>query len=415
MNELIQKASQVREASQQLNEASTVQKNEALSFIASQIRQEVAYILEENQKDIENARKEGIHESIIDRIALSDQRLEDIAKAVEQLVELDDPIGTIIESWERPNGLRIEKRSVPIGVIGMIYEARPNVTVDAASLCLKTGNAVLLRGSRSAIHSNTALVHVMKKALEKSSLPVASIELLEDTSRELASQMFRLTDYIDVLIPRGGKQLIKTVVEQSSVPVLETGAGNCHIFVDESADVKMAIDIIINAKTQRPSVCNALETVLIHENWAKEHLIELVQQLQSREVEVRADEKVRRITPQVVAATEEDWETEFLDLILAVKVVTDIEEAITHINTYSTKHSEAIITNDHHNVSRFFAAVDAAALYHNASTRFTDGFEFGFGAEIGISTQKLHARGPMGLAALTSSKYTIHGTGQIKQ
>lgn len=415
MNELIQKSSQVREASQQLNEATTVQKNEALSFIASQLRAEKTYILQENQKDIENARKEGIHESIIDRIALSDQRLEDIAKAVEQLVELDDPIGTIIESWERPNGLRIEKRSVPIGVIGMIYEARPNVTVDAASLCLKTGNAVLLRGSRSAIHSNTALVHVMKKALEKSSLPVASIELLEDTSRELASQMFRLTDYIDVLIPRGGKQLIKTVVEQSSVPVLETGAGNCHIFVDESADVKMAIDIIINAKTQRPSVCNALETVLIHENWAKEHLIELVQQLQSREVEVRADEKARRITPQAIAAKEEDWETEFLDLILAMKVVTDIEGAIAHINTYSTKHSEAIITNDHQNVNRFFAAVDAAALYHNASTRFTDGFEFGFGAEIGISTQKLHARGPMGLAALTSSKYTIHGTGQIKQ
>ncbi|QDP40334.1 glutamate-5-semialdehyde dehydrogenase [Radiobacillus deserti] len=415
MNELLRKAEHVKRASQQVAVATTEQKNKALSLISRRLREYENYILEENYKDVQNAMEEGIHNSVIDRISLSRERILDIAAAVEQLTELKDPIGRITESWERPNGLRLEKRAVPIGVIGMIYEARPNVTVDAASLCLKTGNAVLLRGSRTAIHSNIALVHVMKKALEETSIPTQTIELLEDTSRDLAAQMFRLTDFIDVLIPRGGRKLIQTVVEQSSVPVLETGAGNCHIFIDESADVQMAIDIVVNAKTQRPSVCNALETILVHENWAKNHVNKLIQRLKEKEVEIKADQQAREWNSSLNAATETDWETEYLDLVVALRVVTGLDEAIEHINRYSTKHSEAIITNNEQNVSRFFTSVDAAALYHNASTRFTDGFEFGFGAEIGISTQKLHARGPMGLDALTSTKYTIRGSGQIKQ
>jgi len=296
----------------------------------------------------------------------------------------------------------------------MVYEARPNVTVDASSLCLKTGNAVLLRGSSSAIHSNKAIVSVIHRALEKSEVPIEAVQLLEDTSRETAMKMFKLTEYLDVLIPRGGANLIQTVVNNATVPVLETGVGNCHIFIDESAQKEMAVEIAVNAKTQRPSVCNAAETILVHENWAKEHLDQLVQALKEKNVEIRADEKARQQDESLLSASEEDWGTEFLNLTVALRIVTSVEEAISHIRSYGSKHSEAIITESEENVGAFFKQVDAAALYHNASTRFTDGFEFGFGAEIGISTQKLHARGPMGLEALTSTKYIVRGNGQIK-
>jgi glutamate-5-semialdehyde dehydrogenase len=311
--------------------------------------------------------------------------------------------------------LSIRQVRVPLGVIGMIYEARPNVTVDAATLCIKTGNAVILRGSSSAAYSNKAIVDVIHRALEKTNLPPDSVQLIEDTSRESAKQLFTLHEYLDVLIPRGGKQLIDTVVREASVPVLETGAGNCHVFVDETADKQMAFDIIINAKTQRPSVCNAIETILLHEGWVSKYGQELFALLKEKGVELRGDKKALSLDDSLILATEEDFATEFLSLTLAVKVVASVEEAIQHINTYGSKHSEAIVTENENNVAKFFTSVDAAALYHNASTRFTDGFEFGFGAEIGISTQKLHARGPMGLPALTSTKYIVRGNGQIRE
>ncbi|GGH76845.1 glutamate-5-semialdehyde dehydrogenase [Pullulanibacillus pueri] len=414
MSELITKAMKAKEATSILNSKSTENKNQALQSIAAQLRKEQAYILEENNKDIKNAQKNGVHVSLIDRLRLNPQRLEEIALAVQQLVALDDPTGKVLATWKRPNGLEMNQVSVPLGVVGMIYEARPNVTVDAASLCLKTGNAVLLRGSSSAIHSNKALVKVIQQGLEHSDFPIDAVQLLEDTRRETATEMFKLKEYLDVLIPRGGKHLIQTVVEQATVPVLETGAGNCHLFIDETADPQMAIDITINAKTQRPSVCNAIETVLIHKQWAAHHFRVFVASLRESGVELRGDEGAQAMVPGLIPAVEADWQTEYLDKILAVKLVNNVDEAITHINKYGTKHSEAIITENQEHVKTFFERVDAAALYHNASTRFTDGFEFGFGAEIGISTQKLHARGPMGLTALTTTKYQINGHGQIK-
>ncbi|SFD41379.1 glutamate-5-semialdehyde dehydrogenase [Lentibacillus persicus] len=414
MSDLMAKAAKAKSSAQGLGVKTTEQKNAALHRIAEQLSSETEFIIAENKKDIESAKKKGFQTSLIDRLILNEQRIQDMADALKQQAELNDPIGDVLESWERPNGLTIDKVSVPLGVIGMIYEARPNVTVDAASLCLKTGNAVLLRGSSSAAHSNKALVDVIHRALEQSDLPADAVQLLEDNSRETASEMFKLNDYLDVLIPRGGKNLIKTVVEQSSVPVLETGSGNCHVFIDESADKQMAIDITVNAKTQRPSVCNAAETVVVHEAWAEKHLPELVQALKEHDVDVRGDDKAQAIVDNLTPATEEDWATEFLDTIIAVKIVSGVQEAIEHINQYGTSHSEAIVTESDDNMLAFFNNVDAAALYHNASTRFTDGFEFGFGAEIGISTQKLHARGPMGLPALTSTKYIIRGKGQIK-
>ncbi|RYG72484.1 glutamate-5-semialdehyde dehydrogenase [Lentibacillus lipolyticus] len=415
MSELITKASRAKASSQALGVQTTDQKNAALHVIADQLIHETNFIINENEKDIANAKQKGFHDSLIDRLVLNDQRIHDMADALKQQAALNDPIGNVVESWERPNGLAIEKVRVPLGVVGMIYEARPNVTVDAASLCLKTGNAVLLRGSSSALHSNKALVDVIHRALEKTDIPQDAVQLLEDNSRETAAAMFKLNDYLDVLIPRGGQNLIQTVVEQSTVPVLETGSGNCHIFIDESAKPQMAIDITVNAKTQRPSVCNAAETVIVHEAWAKNHLSELVKTLQDHHVEVRGDDRAQEITGSLVPATVQDWETEYLDKILAVKTVPTIHDAIAHIKRYGTSHSEAIITESDDQVLEFFNNVDAAALYHNASTRFTDGFEFGFGAEIGISTQKLHARGPMGLPALTSTKYIIRGEGQMKK
>ncbi|WHY74782.1 glutamate-5-semialdehyde dehydrogenase [Fictibacillus enclensis] len=415
MSELLMKAKKAKEAVSDMLTKSTAQKDEALRLIARQLIQETPFILEENSKDIETARQKGVHESLVDRLMLNEARIEDMAGALEQLTHLPDPAGEVLERFERPNGLSVEKIAVPLGVIGMIYEARPNVTVDASSLCLKTGNVVLLRGSSSAIHSNKALVHVIHQALEQSDLPVDAVQLIEDTSRETASQLFKLNQYLDVLIPRGGKELIQTVIENASVPVLETGAGNCHIYIDETAHRQMAIDIVVNAKTQRPSVCNAIEKVIVHESWPDENVKELVETLQQHGVDIRIDAALSDSFPSLTVATEEDWHTEYLDYVLALKRVSSTQEAIEHINHYGSKHSEAIITENEENVRLFFQLVDSAALYHNASTRFTDGFEFGFGAEIGISTQKLHARGPMGLPALTSSKYVIRGNGQIRQ
>ncbi|GGK36630.1 gamma-glutamyl phosphate reductase [Caldalkalibacillus thermarum] len=414
MNELMEKAKMLKSVAPRLAALTAEQKNQALILMAEQLIASADLILEENEKDIAAGQASGLSRALLDRLQLTRQRIEEMAEGIRQVAELPDPVGEVINSWERPNGLKIEQVRVPLGVIGMIYEARPNVTVDAAALCLKTGNAVLLRGSSSAIHSNKALVHVIQQALEKSDCPADAVQLLEDTSRQTANQMFRLNGYLDVLIPRGGAQLIQSVIEQASVPVIETGVGNCHMYIDETADPQMAIALVLNGKTQRPSVCNAVETVLVHESWAKAHLQDLVTALKEKQVEIRADDKARALVPGLVPATEQDWHEEYLDLILAMKVVADVEQAIEHINRYGTKHSEAIISATEENVAKFFQQVDAAALYHNASTRFTDGFEFGFGAEIGISTQKLHARGPMGLPALTSSKYVIRGQGQIR-
>ncbi|WP_186577316.1 glutamate-5-semialdehyde dehydrogenase [Aquibacillus kalidii] len=414
MSDLLYKAQLVKDSAILLGQKTTKQKNDALKMISEELLMQKDFIINENTKDIDSARANGFHESLIDRLILDINRITDMSDALRELTKLNDPIGEIIESWERPNGLKIDKISVPIGVVGMIYEARPNVTVDAASLCLKTGNAVLLRGSSSAIHSNQALVQVIQQALAKSELPKDCVQLVEDTSRETASKMFKMSDYLDVLIPRGGKKLIQTVVEQASVPVIETGAGNCHLFIDATADVKMALEVAVNAKTQRPSVCNAIETLVIHRQWGKDNISRLLENLVGNDVELRLDPTLNFTFPKSSVATEEDWDTEFLDKILAVKVVDSLDEAINHIRKYSSKHSESILTESDQHAVEFLNKIDAAVVYHNASTRFTDGFEFGFGAEIGISTQKLHARGPMGLPALTSTKYIVRGDGQIK-
>jgi glutamate-5-semialdehyde dehydrogenase len=412
MSELIEKASKLRKAAKQMGILSAEAKNTALLVMAEHLLTKKEWIITENAKDIEAGKEKGFTESLLDRLLLTEARIEQIVAGVRQLIDLEDPIGETIEAWERPNGLQIETIRVPLGVIGMVYEARPNVTVDAGSLCLKAGNAVLLRGSSSAIHSNKALVHVMHEALAKTSIPVDAVQLLEDTSRETASEMFKLNQYLDVLIPRGGAGLIQTVIQNATVPVLETGVGNCHVFIDETAKENMAIDIAINAKLHRPSVCNAAETVLIHKNWP--FADELLGSLHDRGVELRGDTELTSTYSFVKPATEEDWSSEFLAPILAVKLVGDVKEAIDHIDHYGTKHSEAIISENPDNVRLFFQTIDAAVLYHNASTRFTDGEQFGYGAEIGISTQKLHARGPMGLRALTTTKAIVRGTGQIR-
>lgn len=414
MTELLEKAQKAKACSQTLATKTTQQKNDVLLTIADQLLKQTDDIIKENQKDIQQGREKGLHDSLIDRLLLSEDRINTMAQTLKEQVNLPDPIGQTLEAWEQSNGMKIKKVSVPLGVVGMVYEARPNVTVDAASLCLKTGNAVYLRGSSSAIYSNKILVHVIQQALQKADFPPEAVQLLEDRSHETAAEMFKLNDYIDVLIPRGSAALIQTVVQQSSIPVLETGAGNCHIFIDASADPHMAQEITINAKTQRPSVCNTAETIVVQADWAREHLRDLTHELVNHQVELHGDDQAQQWGDYVLEAGEEDWETEYLDNILAVKVVADVKEAIEHINHYGTTHSEAIITENPDHVQMFFNTVDAAALYHNASTRFTDGQAFGFGAEIGISTQKLHARGPMGLPALTSTKYIVEGSGQIK-
>ncbi|MFC8151341.1 glutamate-5-semialdehyde dehydrogenase [Bacillus paralicheniformis] len=414
MSEVIEKAKKAKAAKEELIHQPTEKKNEALSFIAEALRFKQDEILAANEKDIARGKEKGVSPALLDRLALTPERLNDIADAVMLLIKLEDPVGETLETIRKDNGLFIENVRVSLGVVGMIYEARPNVTVDAATLCLKTGNAVILRGSSSAINSNQALVRVIREALEQSALPQDAVQLIEDTSREAAQQLFTLNDGLDVLIPRGGKNLIDMVVRESTVPVLETGAGNCHIFIDESAKPDMAEQVVINAKTQRPSVCNAIETVLIHKDWAEEHTTALLQKLEEAGVEIRGDEAVCAMLPSAVPARETDWETEFLAPVVSIKTVAGIAEAIRHIRQYGTRHSEAILTENQENARFFLTSVDAAAVYHNASTRFTDGFEFGYGAEIGISTQKLHARGPMGLKALTSSKYIIKGNGQIR-
>ncbi|AOV07120.1 glutamate-5-semialdehyde dehydrogenase [Sporosarcina ureilytica] len=414
VNEVQDKGKKAKAVSTQLGMNTTAEKNEALQLIAEQLVVDQAFLLTENAKDIQAGQKNGLTEEVLDRILLTEDRIIAMSQAIHELIELADPVGEIFESIEKENGLLIQKKRVPIGVIGMIYEARPNVTVDAATLSLKTGNAAILRGSSSATYSNQALIQSIHKALEKSAIPVEAVQLIEDTSRETAKELFNLNAYLDVLIPRGGKKLIETVIKESTVPVLETGAGNCHLFIDETADKQMAVDILLNAKLQRPSVCNAVETVLLHEKWFVKHGKEVVKLLQGNGVVIHGDSSIQAISEEIQVATEEDWYTEYLGLEVGLKVVKDVDEAIQHISQYGTGHSEAIVTNNEKHAVKFLNQVDAAAVYHNASTRFTDGFEFGYGAEIGISTQKLHARGPMGLQALTSSKFVIQGTGQVR-
>ncbi|GGN57346.1 glutamate-5-semialdehyde dehydrogenase [Oceanobacillus indicireducens] len=414
MSEVIQKGKAAKKASYAMSSATTEEKNEALSLIAAQLLNDQDMILKENEKDLTAGRESGLTSSVLDRIMLNQERLEGIAAAIEEIIVLHDPIGEILETIHKDNGMKIEEKRVPLGVVAMIYEARPNVTVDAATLTLKTGNAVILRGSSSAKNSNLALVNSIHRAMEKSKLPVDAVQLIEDTSRETASELFRLNDYLDVLIPRGGKNLIDTVVREATVPVIETGAGNCHVFIDQTAKQPMAEVIVLNSKLQRPSVCNAIESLLIDASWFAEYGKELLEKLKVNDVQIYADERVREDFPDVLEASEEDWANEYLGHAISVKVVDSPQEAIEHINQYGTKHSEAIITEDARNAEMFLQHVDAAAVYHNVSTRFTDGFEFGYGAEIGISTQKLHARGPMGLKALTSSKVRITGDGQVR-
>ena len=406
--------SKAKEASYDLSVAETREKNKALEEMAKALIDNKEEILKANDIDIAVAKAKGTKEAMLDRLRLTEERIESMAKGLLDIVKLEDPVGEVIEMFKRPNGLQIGKKRVPIGVIGIIYEARPNVTSDAAALCLKTGNAVILKGGSDAINSNKAIVKVLAKAVEKSGLPLHSIQLIEDTSRETANAMMKLNEYIDVLIPRGGAGLIKAVVNNATVPVIETGTGNCHIYIDENADFEMAKNIVVNAKTSRPSVCNAAEKMLIHEGLVEEYLPKIVEELKKHSVEIRGDEKVISIIKDSVLATEEDWYTEYLDYIIGIKVVKDVNEAITHINKYGSGHSEAIVTESYKNSQKFLNKVNAAAVYVNASTRFTDGGEFGFGAEIGISTQKLHARGPMGLKELTTVKYIIYGDGQTR-
>lgn len=404
-----------KEASRLCAKLGTEEKNRGLLAVAEELCSQSTYLLEENEKDLKAAEEKGVKKSLIDRLRLTGQRVEDMAEGLRQVAALEDPIGEVLSMKNRPNGLRVGKRRVPLGVVGIIYESRPNVTADAFGLCFKTGNAVILRGGSDAIHSNLAIVDVIKEGLKKVDLPQDAILLVEDTSRETVGEMMKLHDYIDVLIPRGGAGLIANVVANSTVPVIETGTGNCHIFVDASGDINMAVDIIENAKTQRMGVCNACESLVIHGEAAEKVLPPIVERLKSHQVEIRGDERARKIVPEITSATEEDWGTEYLDAVISVKIVDSIDEAIAHINRYNTGHSESIITKDYDHALKFQDEVDAAAVYVNASTRFTDGFEFGFGAEIGISTQKLHARGPMGLEALTSTKYIIFGNGQIRK
>lgn len=411
---LISMGQKAREASYELGIASTLQKNEALTFMAEELINAKEEIKSANEIDRQNAIKKGITDALLDRLSLDDSRIEGMANGLLDIVKLQDPVGEMISMWQIPNGLQIGQKRVPIGVLGIIYESRPNVTSDAAGLCLKAGNAVILRGASDAINSNKAVLKALVKGVKRSGLPEDCIQLVEDTSREVATQMMRLNEYIDVLIPRGGAGLIKSVVQNATVPVIETGTGNCHIYVDESADMEMAKKIVLNAKVQRPGVCNAAEKLLVHENVAKEFVPMIVSELRDNGVDVRGCQKVQELVNDVKVIDEEEWYQEYLDYIIAIKIVKDVDEAIKHINKYNTGHSEAIVTESYKNSQKFMQRVDAAAVYVNASTRFTDGGEFGFGGEIGISTQKLHARGPMGLKELTTVKYIIFGDGQIR-
>ena len=419
--ELLDICKQAKEIAPKIGILDTNTKNQTLLTVADFLVKEQNFILDANKIDIENGKKNHMPEGLLDRLLLTETRIAQMAEGLRQVAALDDPIGEVLGMKKRPNGLMIGQKRVPLGVVGIIYEARPNVTADAFALCFKTGNVVILKGGSDAIHSNIAIVDTIRKALAKESIPEQAISLIEDTSRETAAAFMKMNEYVDVLIPRGGAGLIRAVVNQATIPVIETGTGNCHIFVDETADFDMAIDIIMNAKTQRIGVCNACESLVLHEKIADAFLPELMKRLAEKEVEVHGDEKVMQIADGcekkelLVPATEEDWGREYLDYKLSAKVVSSVDEAIAHINKYNTGHSEAIITENYSNAEKFLNEIDAACVYVNASTRFTDGFEFGFGAEIGISTQKLHARGPMGLLALTSTKYIIYGNGQIRK
>ncbi len=403
-----------KKAERVLMTASSEKKNEALRSIAEALTQNSDYITEKNALDIEKARENGMSESMIDRLSLDESRIKGISEAVLQVVSLDDPCGKVISGTKRPNGLIIEKVTVPLGVIAVIFEARPNVTVDAAALCLKSGNTVILRGGKEAINSNKAMAEIMRGAVKKAGLPEDCIQLVEDTSRDSATALMRMNGYVDVLIPRGGAGLIKSCVENASVPVIETGTGNCHIYVDKDADLNMATEIIYNAKTSRPSVCNACESLVIHKDVAKTALPMIKARLDEKNVIIHGDEETAKILSGVVPASEDDFAREYLAYEISVKIVQDIDEAIEHIMKYSSGHSECIVTDSYFAQKKFTEEIDAAAVYVNASTRFTDGGEFGFGAEIGISTQKLHARGPLGLPELTSVKYVIKGEGQVR-
>lgn len=403
-----------KKACSSLTSASTQKKNNALEEISKALVENADYIIEKNKTDLENGKNQGMSQGLLDRLMLNKERIDGIADGCMQVAALDDPCGKILETVVRPNGLKIEKVTCPMGVIGIIYEARPNVTADAAVLCLKSGNAVILRGGKEAINSNKAIAETMRNAVEKAGFPRDIIQLVEDTSRESSTELMKMKGVLDCLIPRGGKALIQAVVENSTVPVIETGSGNCHIYVDETADIDMAAKIIFNAKTQRIGVCNACESLVIHSGVIDKALPEIKKLLDTKNVEIRGDERARAVCPDINPATEEDFATEYLDYIISVKTVDNLDEAIEHINKNSTGHSEAIITENTENAKIFMSMIDSSSVYHNASTRFTDGGEFGLGAEIGISTQKLHARGPMGLPQLTTTKYLIFGNGQVR-
>ena len=415
MNEMLNTLGKnARNAEVLVRNLSANEKNEVLLKVAEALTENADTLTAANALDVENGRKNNMPEALVDRLLLTGDRIRGMAEGLRQVAALEDPVGEVLGMKKRPNGLMIGQKRVPLGVIGIIYEARPNVTADAFALCFKTGNVVILKGGSDAIHSNEAIVKCIREVLREQGITEDAIQLITDTSRETTAEFMKMNQYVDVLIPRGGRGLIKAVVENSTIPVIETGTGNCHIYVDETADLQMAADIIMNAKTQRVGVCNACESVLVHEKVKDEFLPVLARRLQEKQVEIRADEAACELIPGAVHATEEDWGREYLDYILSLKVVSSVEEAISHINQYNTGHSEAIITTNYEHAQKFLDQVDAAAVYVNASTRFTDGFEFGFGAEIGISTQKLHARGPMGLLALTTTKYIIYGNGQIR-
>jgi glutamate-5-semialdehyde dehydrogenase len=407
-------AIKAKKASKKLGLLSTEDKNLALHSLADKLKSEYKTILKANKLDLQNGQEKGFDEAFMDRLALSKERIYEFAEGLRQVALLDDPTNHILSNWTLDNGLKVAKVTVPLGVIGMIYEARPNVTVDASGLALKAGNAIVLKGGSSAINSNKAIVKVMHQALETTKIPKEAVQFIDSTDREATQQLFTMKDHIDVLIPRGGASLINAVVSKATVPVLETGVGNCHIYIDSEADVDKALPILINAKTDRPAVCNAVETVIIHNEWLKKHKVALVQTLEEHSINVHGDEAALAVVPHATLANEEDWANEYLGLSIAMKIVHHVDEAIDHIEQYGTKHSEAIITENEETATLFMKLVDASALYHNASTRFTDGGALGFGAEIGISTQKLHARGPMGLPALTTVKFLMSGNGQVR-
>lgn len=401
-------------AKYELQKLSSEKKRQVLEAVAEGLIGDAKEILKENAKDIGRGEESGMHPGMIDRLRLTEERIQSMAEGLRQIAELEDPVGEVLDTFTRPNGLKITKKRVPFGVIGIIYESRPNVTADAFGLCFQSGNAVILKGGSDALQSNKAITDSIRRVLEECGVNADAIQMIETTDREVTSRFMKLDQYVDVLIPRGGAGLIRSVVENSTIPVIETGTGNCHIYVDEYADLDKALPIIINAKTQRIGVCNACESLVIHRALKDSFLSKLAQALREKNVEMRGDEEVCDVIGDALAATEEDYGKEYLDYILSIKIVSNIDEAIAHINQYSTRHSETILTENEENARKFLNEVDAACVYANASTRFTDGFEFGFGAEIGISTQKMHARGPMGLKELTSYKYTIEGTGQVR-